>query len=756
MVFEGTAATAELPAGALASDTAINHSPLMAIDLDEKTYWLAEPDGAAPKTLTVDMKDLREVTRVRLSTPDATTSAPVRTELRGSHDGEFWFRIGGVPELEVAAPVAAEYAQMQQRIFKGKHYGITQWYQVADLGMNRSADQTEQVDSLAWSREEESPKQKTPHGVIWSGKFVQHRSGALRISVKGDTTGLAIGKVMHLPVSKGNQSVDLWLDKGTHDLSIFAATDSSSKGVEATIARATLNSGQLRLGPFTPDDFDLSNAPESTPADAEPESQPIVASAAEATLNKATEEFGSGTADEQPILNNWKSPEDIATWSVDFAQPGAYEVWIKCAHSGAGSQATLLLGERTLAFDIPDTKGWDAYQDTLVGKVIIDEPSKINLTLSPVLIGAGNLMNLQNVTFKAATDSATIVTGPQWDFRFPTQDLRYVRFVFNEFLGESVAVNNVEIGGPSSQEPYIPTSEDVLALASNETLEIAAGDTVTANYTDEFTQNSSGTSQLLNAKLTATYNDASITPITYAFTRSAGGQVQETRLNLMRVDAGDRIIVEITDYDEDNTAKQDEIEFEVFVNDAEPLRLKATETDPYSGIFTKEVDTSDKEEQGKLTVAPGDRVYIRYLDQQNTFPGHSVPRESVVYVSKPTDAKLSILQTRTVQRKEGDLRAARVQVTAAPAEAEDSLVSLNAPLTIEVIDPDRAKNSASTVKVAVLTTGGAAVIVECGISNAYPSGREKRSRTLSRKVVFSAKSFYNSAATEAPNWSLAP
>ncbi|MGB1817450.1 MAG: tetratricopeptide repeat protein, partial [Rubripirellula sp.] len=33
-IFEGTAATAELPAGALASDTAINHSPLMAIDLN--------------------------------------------------------------------------------------------------------------------------------------------------------------------------------------------------------------------------------------------------------------------------------------------------------------------------------------------------------------------------------------------------------------------------------------------------------------------------------------------------------------------------------------------------------------------------------------------------------------------------------------------------------------------------------------------------------------------------------------------------
>ncbi len=724
-IFEGTAATAELPAGALASDTAINHSPLMAIDLDKKTYWLAEPDGAAPKTLTVDMKDLRDVNRVRMSTPDETNTAPVRTELRGSHDGEFWFRIGGVPTLEIAAPVAAEYGQMQQRIYNGKHYGITQWYQVADLGMNRSADQTTQVDSLQWSREEESPKQKTPYGVIWSGKLVQHRSGALRISVKGNTTGLAIGNLLHLPIAKGNQSVDLWLDKGTHDLSIFAATESSAKGVEATIARGTLDSGQLRAAPFTADDFDLSQAPQPAPQDAASAPQPIVLSPSNATLNKATAEFGSGKTEQEPRLNNWKSPEDTAEWNVNFAQPGAYEVWIKSSHSGSGSRATLQLGQRTLTFDVPDTKSGDDYQDTLAGKVIIDEPGKINLILSPELIGAGNLMNLQNVTFKAATDPTTIVTGPRWDFRFPTQNLRYVRFVFNEFLGESVAVSNVEIGGPSSEAPYIPTTEDVLALASNKTLEIAAGDTVTANYTDEFTQNSSGTSQLLNSKLTATYNNASISPITYAFTRTAGGQVQETRLNLMRVDAGDRIVVEITDYDEDTTAKQDEIEFEVFVNDSAPVKLTATETDPYSGIFTKEVDTSSNNEEGKLTVTPGDRVYIRYLDAENTFPGHPVPRESVVYVSKPTDAKLTILQTRTVPRTDGDLRSARVKVTAPPVDAEDSLVSLNAPLTVEVIDPDRAKNSASTVKVAVLTTGGSALIVECRISNAYQSGSRR-------------------------------
>ena len=57
-VFEGIAPTGELPAGALASDTAIDHSPLMAIDQDKDTFWLSEPDGATPKWLSVDMKDL--------------------------------------------------------------------------------------------------------------------------------------------------------------------------------------------------------------------------------------------------------------------------------------------------------------------------------------------------------------------------------------------------------------------------------------------------------------------------------------------------------------------------------------------------------------------------------------------------------------------------------------------------------------------------------------------------------------------------
>ena len=36
---------------ALATNSAIDHNPLMAVDKDRKTAWLSEPDGATPKDL---------------------------------------------------------------------------------------------------------------------------------------------------------------------------------------------------------------------------------------------------------------------------------------------------------------------------------------------------------------------------------------------------------------------------------------------------------------------------------------------------------------------------------------------------------------------------------------------------------------------------------------------------------------------------------------------------------------------------------
>ncbi|GIT29693.1 MAG: hypothetical protein Ct9H300mP1_17390 [Planctomycetaceae bacterium] len=111
--------------------------------------------------------------------------------------------------------------------------------------------------------------------------------------------------------------------------------------------------------------------------------------------------------------------------------------------------------------------------------------------------------------------------------------------------------------GEEPDQKYIPTEADVLALSNNSTLEIAGGDVVTATYTDELTQRDNATSRLLTGKLTATYYNGSVTPIAYDLVR-AGNGVNEIRKRLMRVDAGDKVVIEIGDYDRDATEKQDE------------------------------------------------------------------------------------------------------------------------------------------------------------------------------------------------------
>ena len=124
----------------------------------------------------------------------------------------------------------------------------------------------------------------------------------------------------------------------------------------------------------------------------------------------------------------------------------------------------------------------------------------------------------------------------------------------------------------------------------------------------------------------------------------------------MRIDPGERIIIEIVDFDRDQSNKPDTVKFEVIVNDGMPVEFEATENDDYSGTFTKEIDTSPNSEADKIHVKRGDRVYLRYIDSQNTFPGHAVARESVVFVNQPTEGQVRIVETRVQPQVENDRR----------------------------------------------------------------------------------------------------
>lgn len=595
-VFEGSIKTGELPAGALASDSAIGHSPLNAIDKDQKSFWMSQPDGLTPKWLAADMKELRKVDHVRLTTPDPLKRAPVRGILEGSNDGRFWFRLAANPAIPPAVPISVKYGRMGKKVFAGNFTGFTTWEQIVNLYKTAKPTDEAEVDALTWAppREKDGKVIVTPSAIVWHGQLVQAKTGAMRISVPGNANALVIDGRFELPVGNtGPRTADVWLESGAHEMVVFAA-GLGDQELAVTRMRADHNAREVLLTPFVASDFDLK--------------QPAAEKAAE--IKKA------------PI--------------VTTTEPGV------------------------------------------------------------------------------------------WDFQFAPMELRYVRLNVLEYRGDAVAISNFEVGNTEEKKTYIPTEADVLAMASNDTLEIAPGDTISVNYTDEFTETPTGAARLLTSELTATYYNATATAISYDFDKDSGGAVLTQRKLLARIEPGDRIIVEITDYDEDRSEKVDEIPIQVLVNDGKPLDLIARETGEHTGIFTKEVDTSAKAEEGKIMVKPGDRVVLRYMDKQNTFPGHGVYREAIVYVNTPSEGKVRIFATRAIP--------APPETKAPPtilylpedkkAKPDDPVaVTLEAPLTVEVIDRDAAKDSRSSVIVTLTTTDGAKVDVECVVSNAFaPSG----------------------------------
>lgn len=738
-LFEGTASTGELPAGALATDTAIDHSPLMSIDRDEKSAWLSKPDGATPKMLTVDMKDLKSVARAKFWTPDSKQNAPVRADLVGSYDGQFWFKLAGHPAQPPAMPLTLEYGPLKRRIYRNFPNAQADWSQVAQFIKNSKAFTEEAVvEGLSYKLEPEHEDAKKSAVALWYGTFVQPRAGAVRFKINSVHSAILLDGNLELPLGQGDRSVDIWVEAGVHQLAILAGTPQSQQGVEALLARADLNNPQVVLSPFRASDFDVTKAPAAEVA--KPVAQPIKLGVEEVSLSKKTEMFGQHPApgnDKEKCLGYWQTPEDIATWRFSSLTPGAYEVWLNWSHQGAGSKFQLTLGNQTIEGPVTDTGTWEQFRQERVGVVLLENGGPHNMAIKPIEVTNGGLMALKGIELRPATGGSVILAGNTWEFRFPPRELRYTRLVVHEYLGEAVAINHVEVSGENTAEKYIPTEADVLTLAENDSLEIAGGDTVTATYADQITNNESGGSQLLEAKLTATYYNAFVEPISYDFSRNSGGDVVTTRKDLARVDPGERVIVEITDYDEDRTSERDTIKFSVAVNEGEPVELEATETQEYSGIFTKEVDTTAKTETGKLTVKPGDRIYIRYVDAQNTFPGHSVPRESIVFVNAPTDGKIRLLPSLAVPTSKDKNAPLRITYNDTAPPVDTVGVAFEAPLTVEVIDPDAAKDSKSKVTVNIVTTDGATIPVECVVSSAFKTNEQ----TLDRRWALSEGRF---------------
>jgi TolA-binding protein len=636
--FEGTVATSDLPAGAQATDTAIDHSPLMAIDKDPATAWVSQPDGLAPKFLSVDLKDLKTVTTGTFTTPNPQDQAPARARLQGSHDGRFWYPLAEHPKRESVEPTPGGFARMNRRVWKGKSgANLADWAQIQKVASNAPDETVENVEEMRYftdlpvDPEERRKRNAAPAMVIWQGVFIQPRAGAVRFEVRGQIAAAMVNGMLALPPSLVTQQLgfDVYLEAGLHQVVFVGATnDSGARPVEVLRSRENPNLDRLTATRFVPEDFDLN----------------------------------------QPFAKELKTAEP--------------------------------------------------YQ---LGSMIADDQ--------------GN-----------------------WKFDIAARELRHVRFVVDEYLGQAVAINTVTITGPEAK--YIPTEADLMQLSQNNVLELTSGDRIEATYIDELPTGGNPRNRGLNQMLAATYFNATLSPIAYDFDRNTSGQAVEIEKDLLRIDPGGRVVIEVVDYDRDSTGQQDTLEVEAQVGDGAPIKLTATETEPTSGIFKIEVDTYDPEVEAaekakaaaeaakkgasepkadagaeaapapaepkepatpRLAVKPGSQVFLAYRDAENTFPGHAIDRESAVFVRTPTDGAIRIVETRSSLPDLLTNRPSVAQYLPAREGREVKGVSYDVPFTVEVVDPDAARDSRSSVVVELSLEGVQAppVKVKCVVSSAH-------------------------------------
>jgi alpha-L-fucosidase len=82
----------------------------------------------------------------------------------------------------------------------------------------------------------------------------------------------------------------------------------------------------------------------------------------------------------------WTNPNDSVSWNLRAENDGKYQVLIEAATPSEGS-VLLVQGVGKLAYSVPKTESYQAFQSTKVGEVALERGAKVTLTLRPVVDG---------------------------------------------------------------------------------------------------------------------------------------------------------------------------------------------------------------------------------------------------------------------------------------------------------------------------------------------------------------------------------
>ncbi len=101
----------------------------------------------------------------------------------------------------------------------------------------------------------------------------------------------------------------------------------------------------------------------------------------------------------QENLGFWDSPEDWASWNVDFSVAGVYRVKATVSAGNGPTQFELEVGGQETKTDVPKTTSWGAYQEVDAGTVRIDRTGKATISLKAADPANWKPMNLKALRF---------------------------------------------------------------------------------------------------------------------------------------------------------------------------------------------------------------------------------------------------------------------------------------------------------------------------------------------------------------------
>lgn len=101
----------------------------------------------------------------------------------------------------------------------------------------------------------------------------------------------------------------------------------------------------------------------------------------------------------EPVLANWRTVEDSASWHFPIDTPGRYAVELGCScdAADAGSEIEVRFDGTPFQTTIPDTGGWKTFKTIRVGEVDVSSSGWHDLRIAPVAVAKGTAMMLKSV-----------------------------------------------------------------------------------------------------------------------------------------------------------------------------------------------------------------------------------------------------------------------------------------------------------------------------------------------------------------------